>query len=54
MLAKTKLISIEVLIPKALIESYTSHDEFFLINNALKEYIDMKKEINNFKTFKVN
>ena len=46
MLAKTKLNSIEVLISKALIDSYTSHDEFVLIN-VLKEYDDMKDKIEN-------
>ena len=39
LLAKTKLGSVEILISKALIHSYISHDEFFLVNNALKEYI---------------
>ena len=39
LLAKTKLSSVEILISKALIHSYISHDEFFLVNNALKEYI---------------
>ena len=39
LLAKTKLSSIQILISKALIHSYISHDEFFLVNNALKEYI---------------
>ena len=45
MLAKSKLNSIEVLISKALIDSNISHDEFVLINNVLKEYDDMIKEI---------
>ena len=47
MLAKSKLNSIEVLISKALIDSNISHDEFVLINNVLKEFYDMKKEIKN-------
>ena len=42
---KTDLNSIELLIPKALIDSYISHDEFVLANNVLKEYNGMKKEI---------
>ena len=42
MLAKTKLISIEVLISKAL-NDYNGHDEFFLVNDVLKEYDEMKK-----------
>ena len=50
MLAKSKLNSIEVLISKALIDSIFSHDEFFLINNVLKEYEEMKDEIKNLTT----
>ena len=50
LLTKTKLNSIEVLISKALIDSNSSHDEFVLINNVLKEYDDMKEEIKNLKT----
>ena len=46
LLEKSKLDSIEVIISKALIHSVISHDEFVLINNALKEYNKMKKEIN--------
>ena len=34
-----------MLISKVLNDSYISHDEFILINNALKEYDDMKEEI---------
>ena len=48
--AKTKLNSIEVLISKALIDLNISHYEFILVNNVLKEYDDMKKEIKNLKT----
>ena len=54
MLTKTKLNSIEVLISKALIDSNSSHDEFVLINNVLKEYDDMKEEIKNLKTWAVH
>ena len=50
LLAKSKLNSIETLISKALINSVISHDEFVLINNVLKEYNEMKKEIKNLKT----
>ena len=50
LLAKSKLNNIEVLISKALIDSVISHDEFVLINNVLKEYNKMKKEIKNLKT----
>ena len=47
LLAKSKLNSIEVLISKALIDSNISHDEFVLINNVLKEFYDMKEQIEN-------
>ena len=50
LLAKSKLIRIEVLISKVLIDSVISHDEFVLIKNALKEYNEMKEEIKNLKT----
>ena len=36
-----------VVISKALINSNISHDKFFSINNVVKEYDDMKEEINN-------
>ena len=48
-LSKSKLNIIEVLISKALIHSNIIHDDFFLINNVLKEYDDMNKEIKKFK-----
>ena len=44
-LAKSKLNSVEVLISKALIDSNISHNEFVLINNVPKEFVDMKEEI---------
>ena len=44
MLAKSKLNSLKELIPKALIDSNFSHDEFVLIYNVLKEYDNMKEE----------
>ena len=47
LLAK-KLNSIEVIISKSLISS--NIDKFVLINNVLKEYNDMKEEINNRKS----
>ena len=50
LLANSKLNGMEVLISKALIDSDISHDEFALINNVLKEYDNMKKEIKNLKT----
>ena len=42
LLAKSKLNSIEVLISKASSDSSISHDEFFLINNVLVKYDDVK------------
>ena len=48
LLGKTKLGSIEVLISKVLINSYISHDEFFSLNNLLREYNEMKEEIKNY------
>ena len=50
MLGKDKLNAIEVLISKALIDSYISHDEFVSLNNVLREYYEMKEEIKNPKT----
>ena len=50
LLAKSKLNGIEVLSFKALIDSVISHDEFVLINKALKEYNEMTKEIKTLKT----
>ena len=50
LLAKPKLNSMEVLISKASIDSFISHDEFVLINNVLKECNEIKEEINNLKT----
>ena len=50
LLSKSKLNDIEVLISKALIDSFISHDEFVLINNDLKEYNKMKEETKNLKT----
>ena len=45
LLAKSKLISVEVLISKTLIDSNISHGEFALIINVLKlkEFYDMKE-----------
>ena len=45
LLRKDKLNTIEVLISKALIDSYISHDEFVSVNNVLREYYEMKEEI---------
>ena len=38
LLGKDKLNTIEVLTPKALIDSYIGHDDFFSVNNVLREY----------------
>ena len=38
------------MLAKALIDSNIIHDEFVLINDVVKEYDDMKEEINNLKT----
>ena len=45
LLGKDKLITIEVLISKALIDTYISHDEFVSVYNVLKEYNEVKEEI---------
>ena len=47
LLGTAKLNIIEVLISKFLIDSYISHGEFVSVNNVLREYSDMKKEIKN-------
>ena len=54
MLAKTKLNSIKVLISRALIDSYNSHDKFVLVNKVLRECDDVKEEIKSLKTFTVH
>ena len=50
LLGKDKLNTIEVLISKTLIDSYISHDEFVSVNDVLREYNEMKKEIKNPET----
>ena len=47
LLAKIKLSTIEILISKVLINLYINHDEFVLVNNVLREYNEMKEEIQN-------
>ena len=47
MLSKSKLNSVELLISKALIDSSIIHNEFDSINNVVKEYNDMKEDLNN-------
>ena len=51
---KTKLNTIEVLISRALIDSYISHNEFVSVNNYLRKYDDMNEGIKNLKTSTVN
>ena len=46
LLAKSELNSIEDVISKVLVDSYNSHDELVLVNSLLKQYDDIKKEIN--------
>ena len=51
LLAKSKLNSIEILISRALVDSVETNTWWIcFINNALKEYNDMKEEITNLKT----
>ena len=45
LLGKDKLNTTEILISKALIDSYVSHDQFTSINNVLREYNEMKEDI---------
>ena len=49
LLEKSKLNSTEFLISKALVDSLVIHDEFVMINNVLKEYVEMKEETKNLK-----
>ena len=51
LLGKKKLDTIEVLIFKSLINSYISHGKFIPANNVLREYNEMKEEIENPETF---
>ena len=50
LLPKSKWNRIEVLISEVLTDLVISHDEFVLINNVLREYNNMKKDIKNLKT----
>ena len=47
--AVTKLNGIEVLNSRAIIDSYISHDELVSVNNVLRKYDDVKKEIKKLK-----
>ena len=44
LLAKTKLITVKVLISKAFIDSYINHDELVSLNNMLREYNEIIQE----------
>ena len=46
LLGQTKLDTIEVLISKALMDSYINYDEFVSVN-VLREYNKMKEEFKN-------
>ena len=48
-LVKTKLTSIKVLISRTCINLYITHDEFISVNNLVKEYDNIIKEIENLK-----
>ena len=48
LLAKTKSITIEVLISKTLIDLNISHDEFILVIGVLKECSNMNEELDNY------
>ena len=50
LLGKAKLNTTEVLISKALMDSYISHDKFVSVNNVLREYYEMKGETKNAET----
>ena len=50
MLGKDKLNTIEVLISKALIDSYISHDEFVSVNIVLREYNEIKNSVQYIKS----
>ena len=45
LVGKTKLNTTAILVSKALIDSYISHDEFVSVSNMLGEYNEMKEEI---------
>ena len=52
LLPKKILNTLKVLVSKALIDLYVIYDEFLLINNALKQYDDMKEKIKNANNIK--
>ena len=52
LLPNKMLNTLKVLVSKALIDLYVIYDEFLLINNALKQYDDMKEKIKNANNIK--
>ena len=50
LLGKANLDTTEILISKALIDSYISHDEFVSVTNVLRKYNEIKKDIKNAET----
>lgn len=46
-LAKNELNDIEISNSKALIDLFINHDEFVSVNNVLRVYNEMKKQIKN-------
>ena len=47
---KDKVNTIEPLICKSLIDSYIGHNKFVSVNNLLREYNEIKKEVKNPET----
>ena len=50
LLRNGKLNTIEILISKALINSYISNHGFISVNDMLREYYELKEEIKNLET----
>ena len=50
LLGKDKLNTIKILISKASVDSYISHDEFVSVNNVSGNYNTIEKEIKNPET----
>ena len=50
LLGKDQWNTTEVLICRALIDSYICHDKFASVNNVLKEYHEIKEEVKNLET----
>ena len=53
-MGKAKLNSIKRIIFRTLINSYTSYDQFVLVNNVIREYDDAEEGIKNLKTSTVH